>query len=106
MPCLRFSYSKPVIHPIPINRVSRSHWRAFIKPRLAHAYLQVCVVFVGQGHVRGGVHFLLVLCENGLVDLNLRRRKGRCSDELERLVADKFSGKPEERLLEVVVGLG
>lgn len=47
-----------------------------------------------------------VLVENGLVDLDLGRRKGGGGDKVERLVADEFPGEPEERLLEVVVGLG
>ena len=68
-------------------------------------HLQVGVILIGQGHSSRGVHLLLVLGEEGLVDLDLRGSEGEASDELERLVADEFPGKPEEGLLEVVVGL-
>jgi hypothetical protein len=44
-------------------------------------YLQVGVVLVGQGHLGGLLHLLLVLREHGLVDLDLGRRKGGGGDE-------------------------
>ena len=44
--------------------------------------LKVGIVLVGKGHVGGGFHLLLVLLENGLVDLDLRRSKGGGSDEV------------------------
>jgi hypothetical protein len=40
------------------------------------------------------------------VDLNFRRSKGRSGDEFEVCVSDELAGEPEERSLEVVVGLG
>jgi len=52
------------------------------------------------------VHLLLVLFEQGLVDLDLRGSKSRGSDEFQSLIPDEFSGQPQERLLEVVVGFG
>jgi hypothetical protein len=82
------------------------------------------VVLLGEREVLGFVHLLLVLVQNGLVDLHFWRSKGRSSDELQGLVADELSGEPpahvrrshsrwrinkdglQERLLEVVVGLG
>lgn len=69
------------------------------------SHLQVGVVLIGEGHSGGGVHLLLVLGEEGLVDLDLRGREGEAGDELKGLVADEFPGEPEEGLLEVVVGL-
>jgi hypothetical protein len=78
------------------------------------------VVFLGQREVLGLVHLLLVGVEDGLIDRHLRWGEGRGGDELEALVADELSGEPavlvreisagksdlQERLLEVVVGLG
>ena len=69
-------------------------------------YLQVGIIFIGQRHLSGVLHLLSVLLENSLVDRNLGRRKSGSGDKVQRLVADKFPGEPEERLLEVVVGLG
>lgn len=68
--------------------------------------LQIGVFLVWQGHCRSLGHFLLVLVEELLVDLNLRWCKGWRSDELELRVADQFSSEPEERFFEVVVGFG
>jgi len=68
--------------------------------------LKVGIVLVGEGHVGGILHLLLVLLENSLVDLDLWGSKGGGSDEVKSLVADKLSCEPQERLLEVVVGLG
>jgi hypothetical protein len=45
-------------------------------------------------------------CNKIGVDFNLRRSQGGLCDELEFVVADQFPGKPEEGLLEVVVGSG
>jgi hypothetical protein len=44
-------------------------------------HLQVGVVLVGQGHLGGVLHLLLVLLEHGLVDLDLGGRKGGRGDE-------------------------
>lgn len=46
------------------------------------------------------------MVEQLLVDLDLRRRESRSGHELELGIADQFSRQPEERLLEVIVGLG
>jgi len=51
-------------------------------------------------------HLFSVLLEDGLVDLDFWRSQGRGGNELERLVANQLPGEPEERLFEVVVGLG
>lgn len=90
--------------------------------RAVCCYLQVTIVLIGQGHLSGILHLLRVLGEHGLIDLDLGRRKGGGSDEFlmvvsvivvcgdslthQSLVTDEFPGKPEEGLLEVVVGLG
>ena len=44
--------------------------------------LEVGIVLVGQGHVGGGLHLLLVLLENSLVDLDLWGSKGGGSDKV------------------------
>jgi hypothetical protein len=47
----------------------------------------------------------LVVVDNEVgINFNIGRRQGGLCDELEFVVADQFPGKPEERLLEVVVG--
>jgi hypothetical protein len=58
------------------------------------AHLQISVLFVRKRHVGSGLHLLLVLLEDGLVDLNFWWSKGRCGDEFERLVTDEFTGEP------------
>lgn len=87
--------------------------------------LQIWVLLVWQGHLGSVLHLLLVLLKNCLVDLDFRRSEGRCGNEFlqsgqpsrftlsmvrslthQSLVTDKLPGEPEERLLEVVVGLG
>lgn len=68
--------------------------------------LQVWVLLVRQRHGSRFGHFLLVLIEQFLVDLDLRRSESGRGDELQLRVADQFTGQPEERLLKVVVGLG
>lgn len=84
--------------------------------------LDVGILLVGERHVGGIGHLLLVLLEDGLVNLDLRGSESWCSNELllnglvminvfvarckntyELSVADELSGEPEERLLEVVV---
>lgn len=87
---------------MPINNTLATQARG----ELSRPYLQVTVVLVGQGHLGGVLHLLCVLGKHGLVDLDLWGCKGGGSDEFQSLVADEFSGKPEERLLKVVVGLG
>lgn len=52
------------------------------------ATLQVRILLVGKRHVGGGLHLLLVLLENGLVDLDLGGSEGGSSNELlQRLLA-------------------
>lgn len=67
------------------------------------SYLQVGIILIGQGHLGGILHLLLVLLENSLVNLDLRRSQSRGSNELQGLVTNKLPGEPEERLLKVVV---
>ena len=66
---------------------------------------QVLVILIWKRHLRSILHLLLVLFESGLVDCDLGRSKSWCGHKLERAVSDQFPSKPEERLLEVVVGL-
>lgn len=47
----------------------------------AYHYLQVGIILVGQRHLGGSGHLVLVLLEHGLVDLNLGRSQGGGSDE-------------------------
>jgi hypothetical protein len=101
---------------------------AVARRRFARTYLQVCILLVGQWHLGGILHLLLVLLEHGLVDLDFWGSQGGGSDEFlqedtmsanhpyphlrmmgltyQSLVSDKFPGKPKERLLKIVVGLG
>jgi hypothetical protein len=51
------------------------------------------------------VHLLLVLLEKGLVDGGGGWCESRCGNEFQSGIADKLSCQPEERFLEVVVGL-
>lgn len=52
--------------------------------------LEVGIVLVGEGHVGGLLHLLLVLLENSLVDLDLWGSEGGGSDEvLEELLATR-----------------
>jgi hypothetical protein len=44
--------------------------------------LEVGIVLVGEGHVGGGLHLLLVLLENSLVDLDLWGSEGGGSDKV------------------------
>ena len=46
------------------------------------SYLQVGIVLVGEGHVGGSLHLLLVGSHGGLVDLDLWGSEGRGSNEL------------------------
>jgi hypothetical protein len=83
-------------------------------------YLDVGIVLVGQRQIGGLRHLLLVLLENGLVDLNFRWSESRSGNEFlgfglayympilrrksyQSLITNEFSGEPKERLLEVVV---
>ncbi len=67
---------------------------------------QIGILLIGQGHGGRLGHLLVVLIEQLLVDINFRWRESWGSHEFELRVADQFSGEPQERLLEVVVGLG
>jgi len=58
--------------------------------------LQVGVIFIGKRHVGSVLHFFLVLLENFLVNLDLRRSKRRSSNEFQRLVADEFASEPAD----------
>ena len=49
--------------------------------RARRSYLQIGVILIGQGHLSGILHLLLVLLENSLVDLDLRRSQSGGGDE-------------------------
>jgi len=77
------------------------------KPRNdARASLEIGVVLVRERHLGGVLHFLLVLLQQGLVDSGGWRGKSRSSNEFQSWVANELTCQPQERLLEVVVGLG
>ena len=44
--------------------------------------LQVGIVLVGEGHLGGFLHLLLVVLHGGLVDLDLWGSEGGCGDEV------------------------
>ena len=78
---------------------SRNECRA--KPRC----LEVVVVVLGKRLRSGSLEFLFVSVLEVLVKLELWRLQGRCLNEGESIVAGEFTGQPQERLFEVVVGL-
>lgn len=67
--------------------------------------LQV-LILLGQRGLLGLLQILLDLDLPFLVHLDLWRQQRRHGDKLEVRVADQLAGQPQERLLEVVVGLG
>src|SRR5690348_16119550 len=69
-------------------------------------HLEVAIVLFGQGSGGGSLELPVVLVHKRGVDLNLGRSKSGSGSELEGGVANELTGKPKERLLEVVVGLG
>lgn len=80
-----------------------------IRLSLSHARsirtLQV-LVFLGQRGLLSLLQILLDLDLPFLVHLDLWRQQRRHGDKLEIRVADQLASQPQERLLEVVVGLG
>lgn len=71
------------------------------------SHLQIVVgKLTRQRHGGGLVHLLAVLLQELLVDLGSRGSQSGSSNELKLRISDKLAGEPEERLLEVVVGLG
>lgn len=68
--------------------------------------LEITVVLIRQRSSSSALEFGVVLSHEGLVDLDLGGSKSGSSSELESVVADELSRQPEERLFEVVVGLG
>lgn len=69
-------------------------------------HLEVTVVLIGKRSGSGGLELGVVLSHELLVNLDLRGSKSGSSGKLEGGVADQLPCEPEERLLEVVVGLG
>jgi hypothetical protein len=70
------------------------------------ARLQVWILLIWQRHSSSIGHLLLVGLHLCLVDVDFGRSKSGSGDEFELRVSDQFSSEPEERLLEIVVGLG
>ena len=68
--------------------------------------LQVGIILIRERESSGLSHLGLVLGHKGLVNLDLRRSKGRGGYKLKGRVANELSSEPKERLLEVVVGFG
>lgn len=68
--------------------------------------LQIWIIFVRKRLSRSFLHLCLVGVEGGLVNCHFGWSKSWCSNEFESSVSDQFSGEPEERLFEVVVGFG
>lgn len=72
----------------------------------ARSLLEIFVVVVGQRLGGGGRKLLLVLVLEVFIELEFGRLQGGSFDKVESVVSGKLSGQPQERLLEVVVGLG
>jgi len=68
--------------------------------------LQVIVVVSRQLSSCGSTHLVLVLLHEVHIDSNLSGLKGRVLSELQFVVASELASKPQERLFELVVGLG
>lgn len=60
----------------------QSNRQCLIMRGITTSYLQVGIVLVGEGHVGGSLHLLLVGSHGGLVDLDLWGSEGRSSNEL------------------------
>ena len=97
-----------MIHAQSTTRLITGRRRPVVSGTLSPAHL------VGQRRVCGLLEFVLVLCNERWVDLDLWRGKRRGGDKFERLVAgfswnenphspDQLAGKPEERLFKVVL---
>jgi hypothetical protein len=65
--------------------------------------LQIRILLIRQWHSGSLSHLLVVLVHQLLVNLDFGRSKRNLGDELQSLVADKLSSKPQERLLKVIV---
>lgn len=70
------------------------------------ARLQIRILLVWQRHGCSFGHFLVVLIEQLLVDCDLWWGKSGSRNEVKLRVTDQFASQPEERLLEVIIGLG
>lgn len=53
-----------------------------VQQRVVTSCLQVGIVLVGEGHLGGFLHLLLVVLHGGLVDLDLWGSEGGCGDEV------------------------
>jgi hypothetical protein len=53
-----------------------------VQQRMLTSCLQVGIVLVGEGHLGGFLHLLLVVLHGGLVDLDLWGSEGGCGDEV------------------------
>jgi len=80
---------------------------SLIEMRIGHetGKLKVFVLF-WKGNSLSLCQFSVVLRHQGLVNMNLSRCKCRSSNKLKSWVANQFASKPQERLLEIIVGLG
>jgi hypothetical protein len=67
------------------------------------AGLQIRILLIRQWHGGSLGHLLVILVHQLLVDLDFGRSKRDLGDELQSLVADELSSKPQERLLKVIV---
>jgi hypothetical protein len=68
-----------VRHALPISLASQE---VRVQQRMVTSCLQVGIVLVGEGHLGGFLHLLLVVLHGGLVDLDLWGSKGGCGDEV------------------------
>lgn len=66
-----------LLAPLPMRRTGQCGFDVF-----GTSCLQVGVVLVGEGHVGGSLHLLLVGLHGGLVDLDLRGSESGGGNEL------------------------
>lgn len=71
---------------------------------MSEGVLKIAIVLVGQGSGGGSLQLGVVLRHELLINLHFRRCKCWRSSKLEGRVANELASKPEEWLLEVVVG--
>ena len=74
-------YSHHLSTKVPLRKIARLASSVQTASPIVMAHLQVVIILVRKGHGRSSLHLLLVLLEQGLVDLGSGRGQSRGSDE-------------------------